>query len=503
MDRDECRQRHRLYDHAALIISAFGLSSEYSLIGYHSMPPTDFQLLKRQERSNWIRLRTLVTLRWFAIIGQSTAIFVAVRLYGIDIPVGIASLVITVAVIANLISYYAYPTNKRLSEIEATLWLVFDIVQLTVLLYLTGGLNNPFAMLVLAPVTISATVLHIRSTVLLGLTAISLVTVISRYHLPLMSADGMELALPLLFQFGFWVALLISLVFLALYARQVTSEMNAMNEALLATQLALSREQKLTDLGGVVAATAHELGTPLATIKLVSSELKEELQDRPELLEDAELIRSQADRCRDILQSMGRSGKDDLHLRYAPLETVIREAAEPHLDRGKEVRFNLEPQDVADLTQPNIERRPEIIHGVRNLIQNAVDFSQSRVIVDMTWSDDRIVVRISDDGSGFPQSVIGRIGDPYVRRRRASEDGARRPGYEGMGLGLFIAKTLLERSGAKLDFSNSRRRGHASWTGQATGGAIVEVSWPSRLLQAKGQTESAPLGQNQPIPTWP
>lgn len=467
------------------------------------MPPTDFQLFKQQERSNWVRQRTLVTLRWFAIFGQATAITVAVQRYGIDVPVGQAALVVTIAVVANLVSFFFYPTNKRLSELEATLWLVFDILQLSALLYLTGGLNNPFAMLVLAPVTISATVLHIRSTVFLGLTAISLITVISRYNQPLISVEGVELVLPVLFQFGFWVALLISLVFVALYARQVTSEMNAMNEALLATQLALSRQQKLTDLGGVVAATAHELGTPLATIKLVSSELKEELQDRPELLEDAELIRSQADRCRDILQSMGRSGKEDLHLRYAPIETVLHEAAEPHLGRGKDVIFNVLPQEGASRTQPNIERRPEIIHGLRNLIQNAVDFSHSRVIVDMSWSDDRITVQISDDGRGFPQSVIGRIGDPYVKRRRLSEDGVRRPGYEGMGLGLFIAKTLLERSGAKLKFSNSRRHGHASWTGQATGGAIVEVSWPRGQLQGRDMDEKAPLGQNQPIANWP
>ncbi|MEJ8562276.1 ActS/PrrB/RegB family redox-sensitive histidine kinase [Yoonia sp. GPGPB17] len=467
------------------------------------MPSTDFQLLERQERSDWVRLRTLMTLRWFAIIGQSAAILVANRVYNIDLALGAVALVVTVSIFANLASYYAYPTNKRLSEFEATLWLVFDILQLTALLYFTGGLNNPFAMLVLAPVTISATVLHTRSTIFLGLTAMALMTVISGNNIPLIGDDGAELVMPVLFQFGFWVALLISLVFLALYARQVTSEMNAMNEALLATQLALSREQKLTDLGGVVAATAHELGTPLATIKLVSSELKEELQDQPELLEDAELIRSQADRCRDILQSMGRSGKDDLQVRFAPVETVIREAAEPHLNRGKRVEFSVVPQDGANLTQPSIERRPEIIHGLRNLVQNAVDFSRSRVMVDMTWSENSIDVRISDDGRGFPQSVIGRIGDPYVKRRRLSEDGARRPGYEGMGLGLFIAKTLLERSGAKLKFSNSRRHGHASWTGQATGGAIVEVSWPRRMLQTNQPNENVPLGQNQPFAIWP
>ncbi|MDP5358659.1 MAG: sensor histidine kinase, partial [Paracoccaceae bacterium] len=259
------------------------------------MAPSEFQLFNEQERSNWVRLRTLVALRWFAIIGQTIAILVAVRVYNIQIEVGMAALVITLSVMANIISSYTYPENKRLSEVQATLWLVFDIVQLGLLLFLTGGLNNPFAMLILAPVTIAATVLHLRNTIFLGLMTICLVTVISRTHLPLISADGNVLSLPNLFEFGFWVALLISVVFLALYARQVTTEMHAMGEALVATQLALAREQKLTDLGGVVAAAAHELGTPLATIKLVSSELKEELENHPELLEDAELIRQQAD----------------------------------------------------------------------------------------------------------------------------------------------------------------------------------------------------------------
>jgi two-component system sensor histidine kinase RegB len=252
----------------------------------------------------------------------------------------------------------------------------------------------------------------------------------------------------------------------------------------------------------VVAAAAHELGTPLATIKLVSTELMLELEDQPELLEDADLIRSQADRCRDILHSMGRAGKDDLHLRQAPLETVVREAAEPHLGRGRIVSFELAPANGGNMTQPVIARRPEIIHGLRNLIQNAVDFSQNEVWVDLNWTKDDIRVRISDDGMGFPQSVIGRIGDPYVRRRRLSEDRNRRPGYEGMGLGLFIAKTLLERSGAKLTFANSRRHGHASWTGRATGGAIVEVIWPREALKVFDDSGTTALGKNQPIDPW-
>ena len=463
------------------------------------MSVSEFEMFQDRQRSNWVRLRTLVTLRWIAAIGQAVAIFVAVQIYDLHLAANLAALAIGASLIANLLSSFLYPENKRLSERQAFLWLVFDIVQLSVLLYLTGGLSNPFALLILAPVAIAATVLHLSSMIFLGLTAITLITLLSRFSIPIETAEGVVLVLPILFQFGFWTALVIGVVFLAIYARQVTTEMHAMGEALVATQLALAREQKLTDLGGVVAAAAHELGTPLATIKLVGSELMEELKDHPELLEDAALIRDQADRCRDILHSMGRAGKDDLHLRHAPLETLVHEAAEPHMSRGRTVLFDISPEDGTDQPQPSVPRRPEIIHGLRNLIQNAVDFSESQVVVNVHWSATAISVRISDDGPGFPPSIIGRIGDPYVRRRRAGEDGRRRPGYEGMGLGLFIAKTLLERSGAKLTFGNSRKHGHASWNGQAAGGAVVSARWPLSALPA---SEAGPLGENTVNDPW-
>ena len=227
-----------------------------------------------------------------------------------------------------------------------------------------------------------------------------------------------------------------------------------------------------------LAAAAHELGTPLATIKLVSGELLEELEDRPELIEDVTLIRDQSDRCRDILRSMGRAGKSDQHLRSAPLETVVREAAEPHLDRGATVIFEVGPAEGTEGAQPGILRQPEIIHGLRNLIQNAVDFAYCSVEIEVEWSDDEITVRIEDDGAGFPPSIIGRIGDPFVRRRRSEDDQTKRPGYEGMGLGLFIAKTLLERSGARLEFANA-----SADTTDTEGGAIVRVRWTRSAIE--------------------
>jgi two-component system sensor histidine kinase RegB len=407
---------------------------------------------------------------------------------------GAAVAVIGIAIIANLYFSSVYPENKRLSEPEAFFMLIIDIFQLTLLLYVTGGLVNPFAVLILAPVTIAATVLQLRSTLTLGMVAITLISVISQYSLPIATAEGVVLVLPPLFQFGFWAALVIGTTFLAVYARQVTMEMHTMAEALLATQLALSREQKLTDLGGVVAAAAHELGTPLSTIKLVSSELTRELEKGTDHYDDVVLIGEQANRCKDILRSMGSAGKDDLHMRHAPLEIIVREAADPHLNRGKTVKFNIAPSDDSALTQPSIPRRPEIVHGLRNLIQNAVDFSNTYVQIDVSWDQDTISVRIADDGEGFPASVLGRIGDPFVRRRSQTND---RPGYEGMGLGMFIAKTLLERSGAKLAFANSRKKGQAGWAGQATGGALVSVRWPRNGEFISAPEPNRPLGENQ------
>ena len=439
-------------------------------------------ILAQRERGNWVRLQTLSTLRWCAIAGQIVAVVVSDRVFDLDLPLVFVALTIGTAILANLGMQWSYPEAHRLSEREATAALAFDILQLALLLFLTGGLNNPFALLILAPVVIAATVLHLGSFIALGLLAIALITALSFWWVPLRLDDGAALSLLPVFQFGYWVALVIGVLFLGLYARRVTTELHNMGDALLATQLALEREQKLTDLGGVVAAAAHELGTPLATIKLVSGELAEDLPDDSEMREDILLIRSQADRCRDILHSMGRAGKDDLMMKSAPIEAVVREAAEPHLDRTSTVIFDLGP---GEGPQPTVLRRAEIIHGLRNLIQNAVDFSQDRVTIRVDWTPAQVRVEISDDGHGFPQSVIGRIGDPFVRRRREALDGAKRPSYDGMGLGLFIAKTLLERTGAQLEFRNA-----------IDGGAVVRVVWPIRALTGQDRNPRAHLGSN-------
>lgn len=430
-----------------------------------------------------LHLRTLILIRWAAVTGQVATLAIAYAAFDIGLPLGLCLLVVGLSVIGNLLLQFLYPQSTRLSEHQVFLVLAFDLAQLSLLLWLTGGLTNPFVLLIVAPVTISATALSARATLVLGASAIASVSALSVTHLPLMLPGQIAFVLPGLFAFGFWLAVVIGILFLGSYAHRVSAEIHSMQEALLATQMALARAQKLTDLGGVVAAAAHELGTPLATIKLVSAELIDELEAQPELQADARLIREQADRCREILRSMGRAGKDDLHLRQAPLSALLSEAAEPHMSRGKLVSFTLLPP-APDAPEPLLQRQPEVIHGLRNLIQNAVDFAHAQVSVEAGWSATQLVLRIRDDGPGYPAHELGRLGEPFLRSRKSPGDATQRPEYEGMGLGLFIAKTLLERTGAQLSFANLGA--------EAGGGAIVELRWPMARIAA----EAGPLGQN-------
>ena len=462
------------------------------------MQTPTFGEISQDHRGEWVRLRTMTYLRMVALAGQAAALLVAHFHFGLRYDAALVWVIMAAAALSILVSLALFPQTKRLSETEAMLTFLFDIALLVCLLYLTGGITNPFALLVMGPVAVSAMALRPRSTLMLALVAIALMTLISLTYQPLRLADGTVLGVPPLFAFGFWAAIVIGIAFQAFYAHRVAAEAVSMANALLAAQMALSREQKLTDLGGVVAATAHELGTPLATIKLVSSELAEELRDHPELREDARLLVEQADRCRDILRSMGRAGKDDTLLRRAPLETVLNEAAEPHRDRGKVVQFLLAPGAGGESAQPVVLRRPEVIHGLRNLIQNAVDFAASTVWVQAEWSDTTLVIRIIDDGPGFPPGLLGYLGEPFIRRRRDPDRPRRRPDYEGMGLGLFIAKTLLERTGARLDFRNCDGPVAVLPGSPRLQGARVTLEWPLARIAVQPREMLAPNPEISP-----
>ena len=403
-------------------------------------------------------------------------------------------------VVANLWAQHRHPPAYRLTERETIGFLLFDLAQLAALLFLTGGLNNPFALLIVGPVTLAATSLSLRSTLLVGAAGLATISLLGGYHVPLRTEAGELLDLPRIHLMGFWAAIVIATLLLGAFSLRLTLETARMSRALLATQTALAREQKLYDLGGVVAAAAHELGTPLATIKLAASELVEELSDAPDLRADAALIAQQADRCRDILRSMGRAGKDDTHLRAAPFQSVVAEAAEPHAQRAAEIDvdilqdFAAEPggagADAADARNPRIRRAAELIHGLRNLVQNSVDFAKGTVWITGRWTDDTLRLTIEDDGPGFAPEVLQHLGSPYLR----SHGG--RAGYAGMGLGLFISKTLLERTGATIAFSNAPTRSAAavSREDERRSGAVVEISWPRDRLEI----EAAPLAANVP-----
>lgn len=414
-----------------------------------------------------IRMRTLALLRWFAIAGQLAAVLTA-SVLGMQFPIFWALILIAVAGFMNLWLFLQIPT--RISPNSTVLQLLFDVAQISALLGLTGGLVNPFALLVLAPVTIAATALNARNTFALGIATVALITLVAIWAVPVRYPDGGVVEVDPLLLIGHWLALFIGVFFFSGYAHRVTFELSATSNALFATQMALAREQRLQHLGGVVAAAAHEMGTPLATIKLITSELIDELDDRPELASDLLSLRESADRCAHILRSMGRAGKDDLLLHSAPLTAILEDAVGPHGDRGP----------IVEVSAPDIGicRDPGVIHALRNLIQNAVDFANKRVNIIAEQQGETLVVTIKDDGPGYPGSLLSRIGDPYLTNRRS---GAQRQGYEGMGLGLFIAKTLLERSGARLQFTNGGP------------GAVVQVTWP---LERVITDSRAALGEN-------
>ena len=447
-------------------------------------------LFPESKRGEWIRLRTMIFIRWVAVTGQLAAIIIAFQYFELALDLSLCFFAVGLSALANIVASLFFPESKRLSELENVFMILFDLFQLAFLLFLTGGLNNPFSFLLVAPVVVSAAALKKKSTIIIGSAAVLIVTLLSYFFVPLETLSGKTLTIPDIFLFGNWVAISTGIVFLAFYSNRVTSELNTMSDALFATQAALSREQKLTDLGGVVAAAAHELGTPLATIKLTSSELIEELKNFPELHDDAILIRDQADRCGNILNSMGGAGKDDLQMHQTLLAEIIREAAEPHSQRGVTIETKISDGHKGGIDEPYIIRRPEIIHGLRNMIQNAVDFATSKVWVESSWTKESITITISDDGYGYPPNLLGRLGDPFLGAKIGKEN---RQGYEGMGLGLFIAKTLLERTGAKISFSNGDRNQTSAHSKREASGAIVEIYWPRKKVESTSNL----FGENQ------
>lgn len=425
----------------------------------------------------FVRLDTLLRLRWLAVLGQIAAIFIVVQGFEFDLPVIPCLMVVALSAAVNLALQVGLDPRRRLEPLFAGALLGLNIVELAALLFLTGGLQNPFSFLFLAPVLISATALTTRLTLTLGLLAIACATLLGFWHLPLPWDGDEPLTLPAIYMFGVWLSIALALGVTSLYAFQVTEEARKLADALAATELVLAREQHLTQLDGLAAAAAHELGTPLATIFLIATELEKSIGPGHPLAHDARTLGEQARRCRDILSKLTQLSSGDAPFDRMKLSTMIEEAVAPHRDFGIAIVVRIA---AAIGTEPVGKRNPAILYGLGNILENAVDFARAEVAVDAWWGEETVELMISDDGPGIAPEMLKRIGEPYLSRRPGGDDLNSQHG--GLGLGIFIARTLLERTGARLTFGNRAYPAH---------GAMVHIAWPRERFEAQG-AEAAP-----------
>lgn len=421
-------------------------------------------------RESQLRLVTTVRLRWAAVLGQLAAVGIVTTFYGFKFDIGSCLILIAISAWLNVFLSIRFSGRHRLSTWFAMAILVYDVVQLAALLYLTGGIENPFSILLIAPVTVAAATLPPRYTLILGAVVVMSGVALINYHHPLPWYDGQRFELPFDYKVGILAAVVAAMVFMAFYTWRLNREAGQMSAALAATDMVLASEQRLHALDGLAAAAAHELGTPLSTIVLVAKELEHELGKDNRFLEDVQLIYGQAKRCREILQKLTRKPEeqDPMHASVSARE-LLDEAASPHRMSGKRIIISTSAfPGVNDegASEPLGDRRPGVIYGLGNIIENAVSFAKSEVNLEARWNSTDVVFTIIDDGPGFPPELMDVIGEPYVSTRRY-EDRADK-GHSGLGLGFFIAKTLLERSGATVAFSNQP----APRTG-----AIIQISW--------------------------
>jgi two-component system sensor histidine kinase RegB len=440
------------------------------------------QTIRRATLPDWlrqgesrVRLQTIVRLRWLAVLGQSLTVIGAYWVLGIDLPIGGCLAVIALSAWINVALRIRYPASQRLRSHFAFMMLAYDVLQLAALLFLTGGLENPFAFLLIAPVTVSASTLPLNITAALGALAIVAATLLTRFHYPLPWFHHANLLLPFPYVMGVWAALVSGILFIGFYSWRTAEEARRMAKALAAAEMVLAREQKLSALDGLAAAAAHGLGTPLATIAVVTKELMRDAQPTDKHYEDLVLLRAQAERCRHILAELAGGGEQhDLIVSRLPLSHLIEEVVAPHRLVAVPIEVKTGPAEGGPargpLAEPVTERNPGMLYGLGNLVENAIDFAASKVEVEARWSKDEVRIVIADDGDGFPPYVLEQLGEPFVTTRSAYAERREAPDeHVGMGLGFFIAKTLLERSGAMLELANRPL---------PDGGAVVTVRWP-------------------------
>ncbi|WP_137130668.1 ActS/PrrB/RegB family redox-sensitive histidine kinase [Rhizobium sp. FY34] len=421
----------------------------------------------RSSRS--LRLQTLVRLRWLAVAGQTLTVLIVALVLQFSLPLSETGLLIAALALVNLALSLRFPPTHRLQPAAALVLLGFDLLQMSGLLFITGGLANPFAPLLCVPVIISFASLPLRHSLgLLGFAiACTTALTISPYPVP-WHPDETLIIYPVM-QLGIWCAIVSMMAFAAFYAYRVSMEATLLADALAATELVLEREKHLSQLDGLAAAAAHELGTPLATISVVAKEMERELAGDERFGEDVALLRSQSERCRDILRRLtSLSADNEAHMRRLPLSSLIEEVMAPHRQFGIDLIL-VEKGEKAQ--EPVGNRNAGILYGLGNLVENAVDFARRQVTLTVAHDAERVSITIEDDGDGFAPDVLSHIGEPYMSTRSRESTSA-----GGLGLGLFIAKTLLERSGASLTFAN--RGGEQS-------GARILITWPRSVMDIR------------------
>ncbi|WFR95249.1 ActS/PrrB/RegB family redox-sensitive histidine kinase [Rhizobium tumorigenes] len=417
--------------------------------------------------SRRVRLQTLVRLRWLAVGGQAAT--VAIVAFWLQFPLPLLPCCVLIACLAwiNLFLTLRYPPTHRLDAPATFALLGLDLLQLCGLLFITGGLANPFSILVCVPVIISFASQPIRYSMTLILAAMVAITSLAFSPFPLPWYAGGIVAINQVMQLGVWCSIASTMAFAAFYAYRVSMEASQLADALAATELVLQREKHLSQLDGLAAAAAHELGTPLATISIVAKEMERELGHDERYREDVALLRSQSERCRDILRRITTlSAENEAHMRYLTLSSMMEEILAPHREFG--IKLTL-VEETTRSGEPVLNRNAGIMYGLGNLVENAVDYAREMVTVTVAFDAETLAITIEDDGVGYAPDILTRIGEPYVTTRQRDDAAG------GLGLGLFIAKTLLERSGATLTFGNREAE---------TSGARIRIEWPRVLIDS-------------------
>jgi len=418
--------------------------------------------LFRLEENLHLDKKTLVILRWIAIIGQLVAINLVYSYLNLKFPIIESHIIIFIGLLTNLYLQFRIKTSQ-LKDIYSSLFLIYDLIQLSALLYLTGGISNPFSLLLIVPAIVSSTFLSMGTTIILGAITVILLSFLTKYYLPLPGLNEYSFSFPIFYLIGMLISVIVGLVFLSYFGIRFAGETKKRSEALNKLQQVIAKEYELESLGGQAAAAAHSLGTPLATITVVAKELRKEIGEKSKHTKDLDLLISQTKRCGDILKQISQKQiVEDKFMSAVKLEDLLVEILRSFIETsGKEIKLNSKN----DKNKINIKRSPEIIYGLRNFIGNAVKFSNKKVTVELISNESNISIQISDDGPGFPEDIINILGEPYIKSKYSNDK-------SGLGLGTFLGKTLLERQGAILSFLNNKM----------LNGASVNIAWKIRDL---------------------